>query len=194
MIVENAYIVLGVDETSTDEEIKSAFRKLSMSHHPDKGGDSETFDKIKKAYISIKTFELRESYKLQVKYGGKESYDKLIKFFSHLIVNGESLRKIERELVKLNDLVNRNISEINSSLSKVDTSFDHLKDSVPSEVIKESVKIKRESLISELNHQVEAQFDIENKLSYFKDNFKMDDVKDEVESWVIRSNGMFKSM
>jgi hypothetical protein len=34
-------VVLGVPKTSTDAEIKKAFRKLAMTHHPDKGGDPE---------------------------------------------------------------------------------------------------------------------------------------------------------
>ncbi|MBP6086010.1 DnaJ domain-containing protein [Patescibacteria group bacterium] len=30
------YQILGVTETATEDEIKKAFRKLAMQHHPDK--------------------------------------------------------------------------------------------------------------------------------------------------------------
>lgn len=50
MNTENLYTVLGVSETSTQDEIKKAYRDLCKTHHPDKGGDEELFKKIKSAY------------------------------------------------------------------------------------------------------------------------------------------------
>ena len=44
------YGVLGVSEDATIEEIKKAYRKLSMEHHPDKGGDEELYKTITEAY------------------------------------------------------------------------------------------------------------------------------------------------
>lgn len=42
--------ILGVSESATAEEIKAAWRRLVMEHHPDKGGDKEKFEKIMAAY------------------------------------------------------------------------------------------------------------------------------------------------
>lgn len=42
--------ILGVPRGATTSEIKDAYRKQVMQHHPDKGGDAETFHKIQKAY------------------------------------------------------------------------------------------------------------------------------------------------
>jgi DnaJ family protein A protein 2 len=44
------YEVLGLPNTATHDEVKKAYRKLILLHHPDKGGDPEQFDKITKAY------------------------------------------------------------------------------------------------------------------------------------------------
>lgn len=42
--------ILGVTPTATPDEIRAAFRRLAMKHHPDRGGDPEEFQKIKAAY------------------------------------------------------------------------------------------------------------------------------------------------
>lgn len=46
--------VLGVALDATLEEIRTAFRRLAMKHHPDRGGDPETFQKIQAAYEKLK--------------------------------------------------------------------------------------------------------------------------------------------
>ena len=46
----NLYFLLGIDENSSEDKIKKSYKKLCLSLHPDKGGDSEKFSKINKAY------------------------------------------------------------------------------------------------------------------------------------------------
>ena len=41
------YNILGVSENSSEVDIKKAYRKLSLEHHPDKGGNEEKFKEIK---------------------------------------------------------------------------------------------------------------------------------------------------
>lgn len=42
--------VLGLPPGASQDQIKSAYRKLAMKHHPDKGGDAATFNNLTKAY------------------------------------------------------------------------------------------------------------------------------------------------
>lgn len=42
--------VLGISTNSTKQEIKNAYRKLIIVHHPDKGGDAKQFIRIQEAY------------------------------------------------------------------------------------------------------------------------------------------------
>lgn len=57
------YQVLGVTKGVSDEEIKSAFRKLAHQHHPDKpGGNAEKFKEINEAYQTLSDQEKRKMY------------------------------------------------------------------------------------------------------------------------------------
>lgn len=59
---EKLYEVLGVSKTATEQEIKKAFRKLTLVHHPDKGGDEHKFKEINGAYEVLGNKEKRELY------------------------------------------------------------------------------------------------------------------------------------
>ena len=44
------YAVLGVQHGADETEIKAAYRRLMLQHHPDKGGDVEMAKQINVAY------------------------------------------------------------------------------------------------------------------------------------------------
>lgn len=52
------YEILGVEENATDEEIKSAYRKLAKEYHPDRStGDREKFEEATEAYHALSAKE-----------------------------------------------------------------------------------------------------------------------------------------
>ena len=65
-MAESFYKILGVSEQATQEEIKRAYRQLSLKSHPDKNpGDSEAsgrFHKISEAYEILGDVEKRREY------------------------------------------------------------------------------------------------------------------------------------
>lgn len=57
------YSTLGVQKTATQEEIKKAYRKLAMKHHPDRnGGSSDTLSEINNAYEVLGDVSKRAAY------------------------------------------------------------------------------------------------------------------------------------
>jgi len=60
--MDDHYQTLGVAKSSSLEEIKSAYRKLASKHHPDKGGDTATFQKIQAAYEILSDPEKRREF------------------------------------------------------------------------------------------------------------------------------------
>jgi molecular chaperone DnaJ len=57
------YEILGVAKTASADEIKKAFRKAAVQHHPDKeGGDESKFKEINEAYEVLKDQQKRQRY------------------------------------------------------------------------------------------------------------------------------------
>jgi DnaJ-class molecular chaperone len=46
----NAFETLGLSNTATADEVKLRWRSLASTHHPDRGGDAQEFDRLRKAY------------------------------------------------------------------------------------------------------------------------------------------------
>lgn len=56
------YSVLGVSKTASHDEIRKAYKKQSMQHHPDRGGDEEQFKRVNEAYQTLKDPQKRAEY------------------------------------------------------------------------------------------------------------------------------------
>ncbi len=56
------YEVLGVGKTASADELKKAFRRAAVEHHPDKGGDEAKFKEINEAYEVLKDPSKRQRY------------------------------------------------------------------------------------------------------------------------------------
>ena len=56
------YEVLGVSKGASADEIKKAFRRAAIEHHPDRGGDEAKFKEINEAYEVLKDEGKRKRY------------------------------------------------------------------------------------------------------------------------------------
>ena len=59
------YEILGVDATSNFDEIKKAYRKLSIKNHPDRGGNPENMKKLNEAFETLGDPEKKKMYDMQ---------------------------------------------------------------------------------------------------------------------------------
>lgn len=62
MAKRDYYEVLGVKKDASADEIKKAFRKAAIEHHPDRGGDETKFKEVNEAYEVLKDTSKRQRY------------------------------------------------------------------------------------------------------------------------------------
>ena len=61
----NYYECLGINKNSSKDEIKKAFRKLSLQYHPDRpNGNSDKFKQINEAYETLGDPQKKKMYDL----------------------------------------------------------------------------------------------------------------------------------
>ncbi|KAH9931611.1 protein prenylyltransferase [Epithele typhae] len=56
--------ILGVERTCTEVELRKAYRRESLKHHPDKGGDEEKFKLVAEAHSILSDPQKRQRYDL----------------------------------------------------------------------------------------------------------------------------------
>lgn len=56
------YEVLGISKSASADEIKKAYRRLAVEHHPDRGGDEAKFKEATEAYEVLKDSAKRQRY------------------------------------------------------------------------------------------------------------------------------------
>ncbi|HEX7632831.1 MAG TPA: molecular chaperone DnaJ [Candidatus Saccharimonadales bacterium] len=62
MAQRDYYEVLGVKKDASPDEIKKAFRRAAVEHHPDRGGDEAKFKELNEAYEVLKDTDKRKRY------------------------------------------------------------------------------------------------------------------------------------
>ena len=59
---DDLYDVLGLDRAASADDIRKAYRRAAVKHHPDKGGDPDAFQKIGRAHEVLSDEEKKQVY------------------------------------------------------------------------------------------------------------------------------------
>ena len=62
MAKRDYYEVLGVGKNASADELKKAYRRLAVQHHPDRGGNEAQFKEVNEAYEVLKDSSKRQRY------------------------------------------------------------------------------------------------------------------------------------
>lgn len=60
--MSDLYAALGLERTASQQDIRKAYQRQALVHHPDKGGNEETFKKVSTAYEVLKDEGKRQQY------------------------------------------------------------------------------------------------------------------------------------
>ena len=98
--MEDYYSMLGVSKTASQEEIKKAYRKLAMKHHPDRGGDAAISAKINEAYSVLGDAAKRQQYdnpQPSFSFGGFSQADSFEDIFAQAFGFGRARQRAQRK-------------------------------------------------------------------------------------------------
>jgi curved DNA-binding protein len=99
------YSILGVPRTASPEEIKKAYRKQAMQHHPDRGGDAEQFKRVTEAYDILSNSDKRNAYdnpqSQQFNWGGGQGFNPFEYMFRQ---NGSPFGQPQRQTPRNRDI------------------------------------------------------------------------------------------
>lgn len=67
--MKNFYNVLGIEKNASPEQIKKAYRSLSIKCHPDRGGSKESFQELNEAYQTLSDADKKKEYDFKMNGG-----------------------------------------------------------------------------------------------------------------------------
>ena len=60
------YNTLGITKSASEADIKAAYRKMAMKHHPDRGGDEKKFKEVTEAYETLSDPQKKQMFDMGV--------------------------------------------------------------------------------------------------------------------------------
>jgi DnaJ-class molecular chaperone len=88
------YADLEISSKASADEIKKAYRKQAVKHHPDRGGDAEVFKKVSEAHEILSDETKREIY-------DQHGYDGLQEYQNQMSAQGQMRAQVQPMVVKV---------------------------------------------------------------------------------------------
>lgn len=130
--INKYYNTLNIPVNSELSEVKKAYKKLALKHHPDRGGDPKKFQEIATAYEEIEKYQSRPKHNMS----------------SH--INNSNIHEVfSNDINSFNFIFNNHFSNIRTQHNVHSQQHDNI---TPSKTIRISTKIvngKSETVIEE---------------------------------------------
>lgn len=129
--MKDYYKILGIERSATQADIKQAYRRMAMEHHPDRGGNVAQFQDIQEAYSVLGDEEKRRQYDnpnphVNINFGG--GHGSAFDINSIFEMFGADLRKQQRQVnprvsigISLADVMNGGPRTLNIRLDNAST-------------------------------------------------------------------------
>ena len=120
------YQILGINRTASEDEIKSAFRRLASKNHPDKGGDTKKFQEIQEAYSVLSDPTKRQQYDnpMPQGFGGAPNINDIFANFGFNIFQNDFIHPVRRRNQDIRIEIDYNLQEcLNDQNKTIDVRF-----------------------------------------------------------------------
>ena len=192
------YKLLGLSPDCTSEEIKHAYRTLAQIHHPDKGGDEETFKKIKMAYEILSDPQRRANYDATGNYEqprdiNAEVMNELANLLHHFInkmdpITDDLIMMMKGDIIEGIKNVNNNIAEISKQIHKFELIVVRIKSKKKENMLQKFTQNHIDNL-KNTRKNMERRIEIlnlmsENLLDYFYSSDAIQDAISEIQGFL----------
>ena len=75
-VLGSPFAILGLPEGASPSDVKSAYRRLAMVHHPDRGGTDAAFQRLSRAYAILSDPAARAAYEEGAAHDDDEAHDR----------------------------------------------------------------------------------------------------------------------
>lgn len=190
------YEILGVATDAAPSEIKKAHRRLVKEHHPDKGGDPETFAKIQEAYEVLSDEGRRARYDSTGEYGQvKDRFkEQLMGFIQQVILPEiENSRNFEFDLIgSANKVIrntfkegNRKVADVKEAKEKLEASLERISrkgdgDNLIADVIRGQIGTYERG-IENMEHELEILGQLKEEINQYEWEFEPEHSEDDME-------------
>lgn len=72
--MKDYYKTLDLQENASEDDIRKAYKRLAMQHHPDRGGDQTRFQEIQEAYSTLSDPEKRAQWEQQKQFANHGNF------------------------------------------------------------------------------------------------------------------------
>lgn len=153
------YKLLGVNRKSTQEEIKSNFRKLAKKYHPDANVDNKDAEEMFK--------DLNEAYNVLMDREKKRKYDRQVSRYGYGAVELGSINSDSKTGNVMSEIMNTILGISKDTKDKVVTAAGNVKDDIKEKIEMQKEPRKGENIETTLYVTIEeGYFGAEKKISF----------------------------